>query len=231
MDEDGNIGITLIAEGALSANLFRSPDIFVNSKGLRSAPIISWVWWKTIATPTSSSRTTRSCFLVSNPCHSIQIPKWFEEVRVDDDVTCETILADVDDDFSLKFDPFNLLPALRNMENSNLKHYAACLAFLLQCFVLTACQTQKPVYDDTLGLTAIPVEPGALAGRFYLRGVTNHLADLSFLGTWESASEVFWLVERSYDEVTQSYSQVMDFCTAINYEFAGCHLNHSSNGL
>ena len=24
-----------------------------------------------------------------------------------------------------------------------------------------------------------------------------------------------WLVERSYDEVTQSYSQVMDFCTAI----------------
>ena len=124
-------------------------------------------------------------------------------------------------DFSLKFDPFNLLPALRNMENSNLKHYAACLAFLLQCFVLTACQTQKPVYDDTLGLTAIPVEPGALAGRFYLRGVTNHLADLSFLGTWESASEVFWLVERSYDEVTQSYSQVMDFCTAINYEFAG----------
>ena len=118
-------------------------------------------------------------------------------------------------DFSLKFDPFNLLPALRNMENSNLKHYAACLAFLLQCFVLTACQTQKPVYDDTLGLTAIPVEPGALAGRFYLRGVTNHLADLSFLGTWESASEVFWLVERSYDEVTQSYSQVMVFAQPL----------------
>jgi len=38
---------------------------------------------------------------------------------------------------------------------------------------------------------------------------------------WESASEVFWVVERSYDEVTQSYTQTMDFCTTINYEFAG----------
>lgn len=97
----------------------------------------------------------------------------------------------------------------------------ATLIMLNIGFMLPACNAKKPIYSDELGLTAQPVEPGALAGRFYLRGVTNHLADLSFLGTWESASEVFWVVERTYDESTQTYTQTMDFCTAINYEFAG----------
>jgi hypothetical protein len=97
----------------------------------------------------------------------------------------------------------------------------AVLILLTTGFTLPACSAKKPVYSDELGLTAQPVEPGALAGRFYLRGVSNHLANLSFLGMWESASEVFWVVERTYDETTQSYTQTMDFCTAINYEFAG----------
>ncbi len=98
---------------------------------------------------------------------------------------------------------------------------ALLVAPLILCMHLSACQGEKPIYDDTLNLTAIPVAPGELAGRFYLRAVTNHLADLSFLGMWESASEVFWVVERTYDEANQTYVQTMDFCTAINYEFAG----------
>tara|TARA_B100000925_G_scaffold288417_1_gene269374 strand:- start:314 stop:1150 length:837 start_codon:yes stop_codon:yes gene_type:complete len=95
------------------------------------------------------------------------------------------------------------------------------LSSLVLCANLTACDSEKPVYDDTLNLTAVPVATGELAGRFYLRAVTNHLADLSFLGMWESASEVFWVVERIYDAENQTYIQTMDFCEAINYEFAG----------
>ncbi len=106
-------------------------------------------------------------------------------------------------------------------EGSTLKQYTVFLMCLLPFTCLMGCPASKPIYDDTLNLTAVPVEPGALAGRFYLRGVSNHMADLSFLGMWESASEVFWVVERTYDEETQTYTQMMDFCTAINYEFAG----------
>lgn len=98
--------------------------------------------------------------------------------------------------------------------------FAASIALGLSGFIVLGCG-EKPVYDDRLNLTAEPVDPGGLAGRFYLRGITNHLADLSFLGTWESVSEVFWVVERTYDPDNQTYLQTMDFCRAINYEFAG----------
>ena len=44
---------------------------------------------------------------ISNPCHSIQIPKKIgSKIREDDDVTCETILADVEEGLFSQVRPF-----------------------------------------------------------------------------------------------------------------------------
>ena len=83
------------------------------------------------------------------------------------------------------------------------------------------CGGKQPVYDSELGLTAIPVEAGALDGRFALRVRTNAMADLSFLGNLESITDSYWILTRSYDEETETYEETADFCTSVNYEIAG----------
>ena len=76
---------------------------------------------------------------------------------------------------------------------------------------------EKPVYDDRLNLTAEPVDPGGLAGRFYLRGITNHLADLSFQNLGIGIRS-FLGGRKNRDPDNQTYLQTMDFCSTINYE-------------
>ena len=93
------------------------------------------------------------------------------------------------------------------------------LGFILVLWA--GCGGKEPVYDSELGLTAIPVETGALEGRFALKVRTNAMADLSFLGNLESITDSYWILTRSYDEETETYEETADFCTSVNYEIAG----------
>lgn len=61
-----------------------------------------------------------------------------------------------------------------------------------------ACAPPEPIYNEVLGLEAIPVEKAALAGRFAMKLVTATTAEFPFLGTQEMGSEIFLLVERTY---------------------------------
>ena len=84
-----------------------------------------------------------------------------------------------------------------------------------------ACAQPEPVYDADIDLTAIPIEIGALDGRFALKVRTNAIADLSFLGDLESISDTYWIMTRTFDSQTETYTQEMDFCTSVNSEIAG----------
>ena len=87
--------------------------------------------------------------------------------------------------------------------------------------MLPACNTEEPIYDADIDLTAVPIETGSLEGRFALKVRTNAMADLSFLGNLESISDSFWIMTRTFDAETETYEQEMDFCTSINSEIAG----------
>lgn len=86
---------------------------------------------------------------------------------------------------------------------------------------LLSCAQKDAVYDSDIDLTAIPIEEGSLEGKFALRVRTNAIADLSFLGDLESISDAYWIMQRTYDSETQTYTQEMDFCTSVNFEIAG----------
>ena len=76
-----------------------------------------------------------------------------------------------------------------------------------------------------MDLTAIPIEVGSLDGRFALKVRTNAIADLSFLGDLESISDSYWIMSRTYDPESDTYTQEMDFCTSVNSEIAGMTTN------
>ena len=89
-----------------------------------------------------------------------------------------------------------------------------------------ACAQTEPVYDSDIDLTAIPIEVGSLDGRFALKVRTNAIADLSFLGDLESISDSYWIMSRTYDPESDTYTQEMDFCASVkNHKVTGMTTN------
>jgi len=80
---------------------------------------------------------------------------------------------------------------------------ARCLFLvpLLAC----AC-APEPIYDDELGLQAVSVDDGALAGTFVGKTSVTRRADLPVIGVQDTGGDTFWLITRTatdegYDEV------------------------------
>ena len=82
------------------------------------------------------------------------------------------------------------------------------------------CGGQEPVYDDALGVTAIPVEEGALAGTFALKTLSLNIEDTP-VGEAEGGGTNLRLVRRSYDEASGTYLQRSLLCGGRNFEVAG----------
>lgn len=88
---------------------------------------------------------------------------------------------------------------------------------------LSACPApeEEPVYDDELGLQAASTEPGALAGSFVLKTSIVSLADIPVVEDTTAGGESYYLVERSWDEAAQGYTQTTRLCGGRIYETGG----------
>ncbi len=84
---------------------------------------------------------------------------------------------------------------------------------------LAANACVAPVYDDRLGVAGVPVDEGALAGRFGLASTAADLAHVAILGDQVSGGMTFVLVDRAWDGT--AYAQTNTVCRVVNFEVAG----------
>jgi hypothetical protein len=92
--------------------------------------------------------------------------------------------------------------------------------FALLPLCLLACGP-APVYDDNLGLDAIPVAVGALAGTFALKSLSVTIEDTAVLPNQEGGGTNLMLVARTWDAEARRYRQVTQLCGGRNFEVAG----------
>jgi hypothetical protein len=74
------------------------------------------------------------------------------------------------------------------------------------------CPQPEPYYDDELGLTAEPVGPGELAGTFGLKMQITTQTNLPVIGLVTGGGDTYLLVQRTWDEANQRYSQTQEVC-------------------
>lgn len=78
-----------------------------------------------------------------------------------------------------------------------------------------------PVFDTTIGATAIPVKPGALAGRFVLYLEVATLVDAPLVGLKPGGGDSWFLVTRTWDPATQTYQETHRLCGGHIWLVAG----------
>ena len=88
--------------------------------------------------------------------------------------------------------------------------------------LLGACPAPPaPFYDDDIGVEALPIEPGTLAGTFALKTLNVRIVHVPVLGDYEGGGVNYRLVERTYDATTDTYAQQSQLCGGRNFEVAG----------
>jgi hypothetical protein len=91
---------------------------------------------------------------------------------------------------------------------------------LLACAIAAASSAcPEPVYDDDIGLSGVPTEPGALAGAFVLAMTAADLGDVPGFGAQYAGGMTFMLVRRTWNG--SAYEQTNRVCAVVNFEVAG----------
>lgn len=86
----------------------------------------------------------------------------------------------------------------------------------------TACGGgPPPVFDDDIGVEAIPIAPGEAAGTFALKVVNTTLVQVPVLGDYAGGGVNYRLVTRTFDEEAGVYRQSSQLCGGFNVEVAG----------
>lgn len=83
------------------------------------------------------------------------------------------------------------------------------------------CGGPPPVFDDVIGIEAIPVAAGAAAGTFALKVVNTTLVQVPVLGDYAGGGTNYRLVRRTFDEDAGLYRQSSFLCGGFNVEVAG----------
>ena len=83
----------------------------------------------------------------------------------------------------------------------------------------------EPVYDDELGVTAVPADEGSLAGTFALKTRSLTLEEAPVIGEQEGGGTNLRLVVRTWDAEARAYQQESRLCGGISYEVAGLTQN------
>jgi len=78
-----------------------------------------------------------------------------------------------------------------------------------------------PVFDDDIGVEAIPVAAGEAAGTFALKVVNTTLVQVPVLGDYAGGGVNYRLVTRTFDEAAGLYRQSSQLCGGFNVEVAG----------
>ncbi len=84
-----------------------------------------------------------------------------------------------------------------------------------------ACVGPEPVFDDEIGVAAIPIEAGAAEGTFALKVVNTTLVKVPVLGDFAGGGTNYRLVRRTFDEGAGHYVQESFLCGGFNVEVAG----------
>jgi hypothetical protein len=88
--------------------------------------------------------------------------------------------------------------------------------------VTTACGGgPPPVFNDDIGVEAIPIAPGEAAGTFALKVVNTTLVQVPVLGDYAGGGVNYRLVTRTFDEEAGLYRQSSQLCGGFNVEVAG----------
>lgn len=83
------------------------------------------------------------------------------------------------------------------------------------------CPTDQPIYDDDIGVQAIPAPVGSHAGTFALKTRNQTLVHVPVLGDYDGGGDNFRLVTRAWDEAAGRYRQESALCGGYNFEVAG----------
>jgi hypothetical protein len=89
--------------------------------------------------------------------------------------------------------------------------------------LLAACEREPPVYDDDIGVQAIPAEVGSHAGTFALKALNSTLVEVPF-DTQEDRTGGgvnYRLVTREWVEEEARYRQRSNLCGGFNFEVLG----------
>ena len=108
LDQDGNPGVTLIAQGALNANLFSFSRHIRQLKGITLGPdrLVGLMTNNRYSYVIESDNPLMLAGLKPMPPHPDPKENWFEEIRIDDEVTCGSVLDLVEDGSFSKVRPF-----------------------------------------------------------------------------------------------------------------------------
>lgn len=90
--------------------------------------------------------------------------------------------------------------------------------------VLSSCgPAAEPVYDDELGLQAVPIAEGSLSGTFALKVVAASLVRIPIPGIDDQlgGGVNYRLVQRQWDAEQGHYQQTSQLCGGYNFEVAG----------
>jgi hypothetical protein len=78
-----------------------------------------------------------------------------------------------------------------------------------------------PVYNADLGIDAIPVKEGELAGTFAMKTESSLIVDAPVIGEQESGGIIFHLIERIWDAEAEVYRQTNLLCGGESFETGG----------
>ena len=98
--------------------------------------------------------------------------------------------------------------------------FRICSLFAGTLLIATGCPQPEPVYDDELGLQAVSVDPGSLAGTWAQKHSIVNIADLPLIGPQLAGGETYLLVERIYNDGGM-YTQTSTVCQGRNYDVGG----------
>jgi len=91
---------------------------------------------------------------------------------------------------------------------------------VLSVLSLGAACGPEPVFDDDIGVQAIPIVAGEAAGTFATK-VTNTTLVKTPIGDYAGGGVNYRLLTRTFDEATNTYRQSSVLCGGFNFEVAG----------
>ncbi len=98
---------------------------------------------------------------------------------------------------------------------------ALCLGSGVTLVAVAGCGGPEPVFDDDIGVEAIPVAPGEAAGTFALKVINTTLVHVPVFGDFAGGGTNYRLVKRTWDADAEVYNQTSLLCGGFNVEVSG----------
>ena len=95
------------------------------------------------------------------------------------------------------------------------------IPFLVASALLAPACGPEPHYSSDIGVQALPVDPGALAGTFGLYVESCTVVDAPLIGETPSGGDSWYLVTRTWDPDAGAYAETHRPCGGTTFETAG----------